>query len=94
MHHIPFSQSDFCNMVDIEDDTYDGAYAFEATCHAPDLVDVYSEVYRVLKPGAYFVDLAWAMMDGYDPQNPEHEHIKSEILVRKGFMRGSGAKTA
>ena len=38
-----------------EANTFDGAYAIEATCHAPKLEQVYGEVYRVLKPGSYFV---------------------------------------
>ena len=77
-------------MVGIKDNTYDGAFAFEATCHAPKPVDVYSEIYRVLKPGAYFLDSAWAMTDSYDPKNPEHEHIKYEIEVRIGLKRSIG----
>ena len=72
-------------MVGIEDNTYDGAFAFEATCHSPQPVDVYSEVYRVLKPGAYFLDSAWSMTDSYIPNNPEQEHIKYDIEVRIGL---------
>ncbi|WJX42293.1 SUMO protein smt3 [Trifolium repens] len=33
------------------DNTFDGAYSIEATCHAPKLEEVYAEVFRVLKPG-------------------------------------------
>ena len=68
-------------MDEIEDGTFDGVYVFEATCHAPKPIDVYSEIYRVMKPGAYFLDSTWAMMDSYDPHNPEHKHIKHEIEV-------------
>ena len=32
---------------------FDGAYAIEATCHAPKREDVYGEIYRVLKPGKF-----------------------------------------
>lgn len=31
--------------------SFDGAYAIEATCHAPRRQDVYGEIFRVLKPG-------------------------------------------
>ncbi len=67
--------------MDFEDDSFDGAYAFEATCHANDPVKVYSEVCRVLKPGALFVDCAWALTDNYDENNQEHIKIKNDILV-------------
>jgi sterol 24-C-methyltransferase len=36
------------------DESFDSAYAIEATCHAPDKVGVYSEIYRILKPGSTF----------------------------------------
>ncbi|KAL0454051.1 UNVERIFIED_CONTAM: 24-methylenesterol C-methyltransferase 2 [Sesamum latifolium] len=46
-----------------EDNTFDGAYSIEATCHAPKLEDVYSEIYRVLKPGSLYVSYEW--LQGY-----------------------------
>lgn len=74
------TQGDYCNM-EFEDNTFDGVYCFESTCHAKDPVQVYSEICRVLKPGALCVDSAWAMTDKYDPQNPEHVRIKDDIEV-------------
>jgi hypothetical protein len=32
--------------------TFDCAYAIEATCHAPDLAACYKQVFNVIKPGA------------------------------------------
>ncbi len=49
---------------------FDAAYAIEATCHAPDRVGVYSEIYRVLKPGAIFACYEWCMTDLYESGNP------------------------
>ncbi|PWZ40088.1 Cycloartenol-C-24-methyltransferase 1 [Zea mays] len=45
-------KGDFMNMP-IADNTFDAAYAIQATCYAPEAQGVYSEVYRVLKPGQY-----------------------------------------
>ncbi len=78
-------QGDFCNMDKLPDDSFDGAYALEATCHAKAPVDVYREVYRVLKPGGVFIDVTWIMTDKYDQTNPEQVRIKNGILVRIGF---------
>ena len=64
-----------------EDSSFDGAYAFEATCHSKDLLEVYSEVYRVLKPGSLFVDVAWLVTDKYNPKNPDHVRIKDRLMV-------------
>ncbi len=48
-----FTKADFMKIPQ-PDGTYDAAYAIEATCHAPDKVGIYSEIARVLKPGALF----------------------------------------
>jgi len=39
------------------------------------LNDVYGEVFRVLKPGAYFAGYEWVTTDKYDPENAEHVAI-------------------
>ncbi|CBI37823.3 unnamed protein product, partial [Vitis vinifera] len=41
------------------DNSFDGAYSIEATCHAPKLEEVYSEIFRVLKPGSMYVSYEW-----------------------------------
>ena len=46
-----------------KDQEFDAAYAIEATCHAPDRVKCYKEVYRCLKPGAQFALYEWCMTD-------------------------------
>ena len=44
-------QQDFMKLNDFKDDSFDGVYAIEATCHAPKREGVYGQIYRVLKPG-------------------------------------------
>lgn len=67
--------------MEFEDNTFDGAFALEATCHARDPIDVYKETFRVLKPGAIYVEAAWALTDTYDPANAKHEKLKNDIMV-------------
>jgi len=67
------------------DGEFDAAYAIDATCHAPDLVGVYKEVFRVLKPGGYFAGYEWCMTAGFDRNNPEHLRIKREIEFGNGI---------
>lgn len=55
-----------------EDSIFDGAYSIEATCHAPKLEDVYSEIFRVLKPGAMYVSYEWVTTELYDSKKEEH----------------------
>ena len=37
-----------------EAETFDAAYAIEATCHAPDRTQCFAEIFRVLRPGGHF----------------------------------------
>jgi ubiquinone/menaquinone biosynthesis C-methylase UbiE len=47
-------------------DSFDGVYAIEATCHAPKREGVYGEIYRVLKPGQIFATYEWCLTPKYD----------------------------
>ena len=59
--------------------TYDGAYAIEATCHAPDRTKCFSEVFASIKPGGRFVCYEWVMTDKYNPRNAYHKQLKDGI---------------
>jgi sterol 24-C-methyltransferase len=77
-------QGDFMNMP-FGDQQFDAAYAIEATCHAPNRVQAYSEIYRVLKPGCVFACYEWCMTDKYIPGNELHERIKKQIEEGDGL---------
>lgn len=62
-----------------EEDSFEGAYSIEATCHAPRLEDVYSEIFKVLKPGSMFVSYEWVTTDLYRVEEPEHVNIVEGI---------------
>ncbi|KAH8669653.1 S-adenosyl-L-methionine-dependent methyltransferase [Tricladium varicosporioides] len=80
---VSFVQSDFMNM-NFPDNTFDAVYAIEATCHAPSLEAVYTEIHRVLKPGGKFGVFEWVMTDLYNESDPNHRS------VRLGIERGDG----
>uniref|UniRef100_A0A7S3QZT3 Methyltransferase n=1 Tax=Dunaliella tertiolecta TaxID=3047 RepID=A0A7S3QZT3_DUNTE len=77
-------RGDFTQMP-FEAKSFDGAYAIEATCHAPKLEAVYGEIFRVLKPGATFVSYEWVSTPKYNPNNPEHVRIMDEINFGNGL---------
>uniref|UniRef100_A0ACD6AEE7 Uncharacterized protein n=1 Tax=Avena sativa TaxID=4498 RepID=A0ACD6AEE7_AVESA len=79
-----FVKADFMNMP-FSDNTFDAVYAIEATCHAPDPVGCYKEIYRVLKPGQCFAVYEWCITDHYDPSNATHKRIKDEIELGNGL---------
>jgi len=79
-----FIKADFMNLP-LMDNSLDGVYAIEATCHAPNLPALYAEIFRVLKPGAAFACYEWCMTDAFDKNNPEHLRIKRGIEIGDGI---------
>lgn len=67
------------------DNSFDAVYAIEATVHAPELVGIYSEIFRVLKPGGVFGVYEWLMTDKYDNNNLHHRQIRLGIEVGDGI---------
>jgi len=65
--------------------TFDGAYAIEATCHAPNKTDVFAEVFRTLKPGGLFSGFDWIVTDKYDAKNKMHVALREGIEVGNGL---------
>jgi len=59
--------------------TFDACYAIEATCHAPDKVGCYSQMFKVLRPGGLFAGYEWCMTDKYDSSDATHRDIKHKI---------------
>ncbi len=84
-HQSEFLHCDFLN-VDAPDESFGGAYSIEATCCAPDKVSVYSEVFRVLKPGTMFGAYEYIMTDRFDPQDPHHLKLKADIQLGGGLL--------
>lgn len=74
----------FTKQMSFPSNSFDAVYAIEATVHAPSLEGVYSQIFRVLKPGGVFGVYEWLMTDAYDNSNPHHREI------RLGIEQGDG----
>jgi sterol 24-C-methyltransferase len=83
-HICKLTQGDFQNLP-WPNETFDVAYAIEATCHSPDRVQTFSGVNRVLKKGGLFAGYEWVMIKNYDPKNKDHVRIKEGIEVGNGL---------
>ena len=66
------------------ENSFDAIYAIEATVHAPTLEGIYSQIFRVLKPGGTFGVYEWLMTDAYDNDDIHHREI------RLGIEQGDG----
>lgn len=69
------------------DNSFDAVYAIEATVHAPSLQGVYSEIFRVLKPGGKFGVYEWLMTDAYDNSSLDHRRIRLDIEQGNGIAQ-------
>lgn len=65
--------------------TFDAVYAIEATVHAPSLQGVYSQIFRVLKPGGVFGVYEWLMTEKYNNDNQHHREIRLAIEQGDGI---------
>lgn len=79
-HVVEYVECSFMDMSVIEDDTFDAGYAIESTCHAPDKQGAFTEIFRVLKPGALFWGQEMCMTDKFNPDDASHRTIKQELM--------------
>ena len=77
---VDYVACNFMEMGEIEDHTFDRAYAIESTCHAPDKQRAFEEIFRILKPGALFWGQEMCLTDKFDPNDAGHRAIKRELM--------------
>lgn len=65
--------------IPAEDRNFDAAYHIEAIAHAPNKTAVYSEVFRVLRPGGIFAGYDWCVTPRFDDGSAEHRDLKERI---------------
>lgn len=78
-HRVDYKMCNFMDMSPIENETFDRGYAIESTCHAPDKLQAFKEIFRILKPGALLWGQEMCMTDKFDPNDPQHQAIKQEL---------------
>jgi sterol 24-C-methyltransferase len=74
--------------------SFDGIYCIEATCHAISRELVYAEILRVLKPGGFFGTYEWLITPKYNDQNPTHCEIRNRIEHSSGIPKLVDAENA
>ncbi|MDE0376518.1 MAG: methyltransferase domain-containing protein [bacterium] len=84
-HLAEFMHCDF-HHVDAPDGSFDAVYSIEATCHAPDKVGIYGEVFRLLKPGACFAAYEYCMTERFDAEDPHHLKVKADLQLGGGLL--------
>lgn len=81
------TQGDFQNLP-WAPDTFDRAFAIEATCHSPNKTVTFSQVGRVLKAGGLFAGYEWVVLpERYDEGNRRH------VAIKEGIEEGNSLPT-
>ncbi|KAI4275926.1 MAG: hypothetical protein LQ337_002841 [Flavoplaca oasis] len=86
-----YQKGDFMHLP-FPDNHFDFVYAIEATVHASSLEAVYTEIARVLKPGAVFGVYEWLMTGTFDDKNEVHVDIRQRIERGNGVVAMSTVK--
>ena len=79
-HMVEYLACSFMDMGAIADDTFDCGYAIESTCHAPDKLGAFAEIYRVLKPGALFWGQEMCMTEKFNSDDSRNQAIKRDLM--------------
>lgn len=66
-------------------ESFDAAYAIEATCHSPDRRTCFRGINHCLKHGGLFAAIEWVLLPTFDESNPDHVRIKEGIEVGNGL---------
>lgn len=80
-HKAEYVECSFMDMSTIEANSFDAGYAIESTCHAPDKERAFSEIFRVLKPGALFWCQEMCMTEKFDPDDSCHRVVKEKLML-------------
>jgi sterol 24-C-methyltransferase len=91
-HLTDYVRADF-NQMPLANESVDGAYAIEATCHAADRVKCFSEVARCIKKGGYFSGYEWVLTNTYDHSNEEHRRVRHAIELGNALPTLTTAET-
>ena len=64
-----FRLSSLNDPLPFADESFDACYEIQALTYAKDVVAVFGEIFRVLRPGARLSYLDWVLLPGYDESN-------------------------
>lgn len=85
MHDLKILQAEV-HKFPFENNYFNGVYSIEATCHVPNRIDLYREIFRVLKPGQKFACYEWCLTPLYKESKSYHRRIKKKIEENEGIL--------
>lgn len=78
--HTHFQQADLNDIpYPFPDQSFDGIYQIQVFSYAKDLLKLFKELHRLLKPGAKLAFLDWVRLSNYNPEDPHHANLMKRI---------------
>ncbi len=80
---LEFVKGSFNDPLPFPDSTFHGFYHVQALTYANNLDALFTELFRVLKPGAKVSFLDWFQLDGYNHTNAQHRDllVKTKAII-------------
>ena len=77
---VQFQMGDLNDLpLPFKDNSMDGVYQIQVFSLSKDLLKLFKDIHRVLKPGAKLACLDWVHLDKYDPKNAYHADLMKRI---------------
>jgi len=84
---LDFFEGNYNKPLPFEDEEFDALYHVQALTYAEDLVKLFKEMNRILKPGAKISFLDWFALPAYKPEDPHHQKLLREVKAVIGAVR-------
>eukprot|EP01091_Cochliopodium_minus_P000682 TRINITY_DN1059_c1_g1_i3.p1 TRINITY_DN1059_c1_g1~~TRINITY_DN1059_c1_g1_i3.p1 ORF type:complete len:271 (-),score=64.95 TRINITY_DN1059_c1_g1_i3:28-840(-) len=84
---LNFQIRNYNDPLPFPDNYFDAVYQVQAFTYAKDYEKLFSEISRVMKPGAKMSYLDWVSLDNYDPNSEYHENLLKRIKPMIGAVR-------
>ncbi len=69
-----------------DDASFDAVYHVQVFSLSKDLLALFKDIYRILKPGGKLSCLDWVSLSAYDPKNPKHSDLMKRIKPLVGAI--------
>jgi len=76
---LHFKEGNFNDPLDFPNEYFDALYQVQVLTYAKDKEALFSEMFRVLKPGGKLSFLDWVKLDKYDPTSPKHIELINRV---------------
>jgi len=82
-----FVRQDYLNIKGMELEAYDAAFYMESSLHCENRTQTFAEAYKLLKPGGRLVAMEYNLLDGWKPDDPEHQELMRLHLHGNGAAK-------